>query len=183
MYQLLSDNCQKFCIRLIECIRMPLHHDDIFQGVRHIPQELGRDVIQRRCQDFERLTLLRRDLARRPRAALPFPIEPIVRTSKELLCAILLVVVLRTLKLSMVYLAILVFYAQSVRDLITDLSTFTNMPSYDSLRAVYRQLYPEEHTKNLQLRQIVHKEVDHEMQARPVTAVEGPVSSGGRISW
>ena len=52
MYRVPHENCQTFCLRLLECIRTPMGLRDIFDGLERIPPKLSNEIQRQRCEEF-----------------------------------------------------------------------------------------------------------------------------------
>lgn len=142
---------------------MPLHQDDIFQGVASISPEMSNEVLLRRCQEFEKLSYLRLGRLERPLLPIPLAIESIVRTSVELSPTLLLAVFLRSTMWPLAYLMAICLYAQYGKVFIAEkIFSLVCRPKVDPLRIIYSQLHPEDDlqrgTSNIQARALPAKE-------------------------
>jgi len=147
MYRLLHDNCQTFCLRLLECIRTPMGLCDIFEGLECIPQEMSNEILLQRCEEFSP-TLTAGDVSVvASLERMPLCIGTIVRLSAQLVPVVLVAFFMRSTMAILVSLVIVCFYAECSRNApVKPLSRFIwRPPQQDKLfLTVYRQLYPDE---------------------------------------
>lgn len=52
IYSILHENCQAYCLKLLECIRTPLSLSDIFRGLDRVPKALSDKILLQRYKDF-----------------------------------------------------------------------------------------------------------------------------------
>jgi len=147
MYKALHENCQTFCMRLLECIRTPRDLCDIFEGLECVPQGLSHDILVQRCKEFNRTPTVGNIRVIASLEPLPLSIGTIYRLSAVVVPAMTIAIFLRSLVVTLVFLVVGCLYAgYSHTAPLKPLSPFLwRPPRQDKIcLMVYRQLFPDE---------------------------------------
>lgn len=144
---MLHENCQTFCLRLLECIRAPMGLCDIFKGLECIPQELSNEILLQRCEEFNRTQIASERSFVASLERTPLSIGTIFRLLAQIIPVVLVASFLRSVMAILGALLIGCFYAEcSSTAPLKPISRFLwRPPQQDKLcLTVYRQLYPDE---------------------------------------
>jgi len=146
-YRLLHDNCQTFCLRLLECIRTPTGLRDIFEGLECIPQELSNGILLQRCKEFNRTQIVSEKSFMASLEQTPLSIGTVFCLLVQIIPVVLVAFFWRSVVAILVALGIGCFYAEcSPTAPLKPISRFLwRPPPQDELcLTVYRKLYPDE---------------------------------------